>query len=143
MESEGACHPYSTLYKLCDLRESGLLLRRYGMSVITSLLQSRELKLREAANVCGAPSLGLGLCARDAEQKGSCFSDVLGREGSSVYGLCFLVQTSELQVNRQEKENHIKKKERKEHRKGKPTAGNAIVLPLPARELGGEGGKAW
>lgn len=52
---------------MCDLRESPLILTALGGDCHHLLSQSRELKLR-GAHTCEAASLGLELCAGDAEK---------------------------------------------------------------------------
>ena len=102
---------------MCDLRESPLILTVLGGDCHHLLSQSRELKLREGAHTCAAASLGLELCARDAEKRGSCLSSsVLGSEGSSVYSTV-LSRTSIPILG-------------EPSGKGKSTARNAVVLLL-------------
>lgn len=76
MESEGLA-PWPalcSLYWLCDLREKLLILPGPGGGCHHLLSQGRELQLGEGADTRKAPSLGLGCWARDAEERGGCFS---------------------------------------------------------------------
>jgi len=64
----------SSLHWLCDLREKLLILTGLGGGCHHLLSQGRELQLGEGADTRKAPSLGLGSRARDAEERGGCFS---------------------------------------------------------------------
>lgn len=91
-------------------------LQRWGAGWLSSPpFTEQGTEAQRGAHTCEAASLGLQLCAGDAEKRGSCLSSsALGSEGSSVYST--VLSCTSVPILREPSG------------KGKSTARNAVVL---------------